>query len=154
MQRQKQVFSRKRKLNVHKTDSFDIFCTDIVYTSEVKNNGKKMKITCNGENMTIDKHWLDSDEIFSKKYEWRYESESRIVIKFSDAVQKKIKRYKEEIEEENKKDKEGCKNAYLVIKLCVPKYRRIKEERVIRSPVYKGNISFGIDSALLNEIQW
>lgn len=136
---------------VPKDGCFSIYCTDILYTSEIKNDPTKIKIHCNGENQTISKSWLKCNRIFSKKYEWKYENESRIVIELSKCLIDKIKIYKKTIEEENKSNKT---NSYLVLKIKMPRSKKIKEDRIIRSPVYEGNISYGEDSALIKEIIW
>lgn len=136
---------------VPKDDFFSVYCTDILYTSEIKTDSTRIKIYCNGENQTVSKSWLKCNRIFSKKYEWKYENESRIVIEPSKYLLDKIKKHKKSIEEENKTNKT---DSYLVLKLKIPLSRKFKEDRIIRSPVYEGSISYGEDSALINEIIW
>lgn len=130
---------------------FNIFCTDVVYTSEIKNNPQKVKINCNGDNKTINKKWLESKLVFSKKYEWKYENETRVVILPTDELLEKIECQRRCIEKVNQSEN---RHDYLVIKIKVPQFKQIKEYRLIRSPVYEGKVSFGSNSALHKEIEW
>lgn len=123
---------------------FSVFATDVIYTSDIVKDKEGTVISCYGANETVNSALVNDRRIFKKKYEWKYENECRLVINVSDDVINKIN----ELQVGNKD------SSYLAIKVRVADYKKIKRDRLIRSPIYDGTISYGEKSELTGEIDW
>lgn len=119
---------------------YAIYLQDILYTDQKK---EKVLVTYQNEHKYCEPTLLSDDRVFTKKYEWSYEKECRLVIEPTERGIFKIRKCESEL-----KDGE-----YLMAKLHVKKYKDMKQ-RMIKSPVYEGNVFHGKISALDSEIDW
>ena len=112
---------------------FDIYMTDVVYVDTCKNNNSKL--TLYNDNALVENRKLDKDCIFTKKYAWSYEKECRLIVKPKIIIPDGL-------------------NSSLRIKLSNKSIAKMTEERIIRSPIYKGKVSYGRDSDLAGKVEW
>ncbi len=117
--------------------NFDIFLTDVLYYDEC--NKGRVRLTLGEQHDVADRTVLEGKEIFSKKFGWSYEKECRLTARLSDEMMKVSK------------DEE----LYAVRAVLSQKARRImNQDRLYRSPVFKGGVSVGKQSALTGRIDW
>ena len=131
-------------------EDFTIFMTDVLYTDEIFDDQSEEKkatvnITYNEQHIERSKDFYKDPDVFTKRYEWCYEKECRLVVKPSDTVWKKIDKEKADYKEND--------NSYVCLRLFVPNYRAMKE-RIIRSPIYEGKVLYGQASTMTGEVDW
>ena len=115
---------------------FDVFLTDVVYIEELKN---KVRLSYSGNYKNVDREMLAHKDIFFKKYPWSYEQECRLVVRLSDEWQMK-----------------AVENDLSNVRLKLPKdvLAKMKEDRLIRSPIYSRRVGYGVKSSLTGEVDW
>lgn len=115
---------------------FKVFLTDVVYIEELKN---KVRLSYSGNYKSVDREMLAHKDIFFKKYPWSYEQECRLVVRLSDEWQMK-----------------AVENDLSNVRLKLPKdvLAKMKEDRLIRSPIYSGLVGYGVKSSLTGEVDW
>ena len=128
----KNIFEKVDDLYRRKGE-FEIFMTDVVYVDPCKDN--KSRITIYDESIIVGNKILNNDQIFTKNYAWSYEKECRIVVKPKVNIQD-----------------ESC--SIIRIKLSQKSIAKLNEDRIIRSPIYKGKVSYGRDSDLVGKVNW
>lgn len=136
-------FDKKtRKFEKHYTvtaENKDYCCylTDVIYVDDC--NDGKTKITLADEHATVDRQLLNNADTFYKAYPWAYERECRLVVRLR--RQWRSKAIREELS---------------VLRLSIPEKNltRLRKDRLVRSPIYKGTVGFGEPSALTSSIDW
>jgi hypothetical protein len=134
-------FSEKRKFDsvytLNSDADYEIFATDIIYAEKCSNG--KVKLTLGDEHITTNDSILDDADVFYKKYPWSYEKECRLVVRIADkwnevAVQQNL----------------NC------IRLTIPEshLKKLKDGRLIRSPIYSGWLDYGEPSLLTGDVDW
>ncbi len=116
---------------------FEIFLSDVVYVDECKNG--KFRLTCGDEHVIAEGMILDHRDIFIKNYAWSYEKECRLIVRPSQKWYAKSSR--EHL-------------SAVRLKLSSQSIRKMQDGRLIRSPIYSGGVSFGIPSALTDDVSW
>ena len=132
----KRKFISKYTLLKNRND-FSTFITDVIYEDFCKDG--KCKLTLNDEHTTASKSILDHPSIFPKNITWQYERESRLVVKPS-------KKWLLKSESE--------KLSHIRLKVSKENLRKMDESRLVRSPVYSGNVDYGMPSKLSGDVIW
>ena len=137
---------------------YQLFVTDILYTDAISglrsknakkdNNGKVLvNITYNEEHLERSRDFYEHEDIFTKRYEWAYEKECRLVVKPSSQMWDRINKVKQELKEiENNR-------SYVSLRVFVPGYTKMRD-RLIRSPIYAGRVIYGQASSMAGEVEW
>lgn len=118
-------------------DDYKIFVTDVIYTEDCKN--EKVKLTLGDDHITASKTVLDDNNIFCKKYPWSYERECRLVVDLSETWKEQAVR-----------DKLNC----VRLTISEPSLRRLRADRLIRSPIYSNGTDNGKPSLLTGDVEW
>ncbi len=129
-------FQVVRKLSKAKGD-YEIFLTDIIYTDFCKNG--VVKLTVNEDHETADQAVLDHSDIFPKNYAWSYEKECRLIVRLSDKAEKWA---------------EKEKRPFVRLTMSAQSLKKMNEDRIVRSPIYKGRAEYGALSALTGSVNW
>ncbi len=129
-------FQTVRKLSRAKGD-YKIFLTDIIYTDFCRNG--IVKLTVNEDHETADQTVLDHSDIFPKNYAWSYEKECRLIVRLSDKAEKWA-------EKENR--------PFIRLTMSAQSLRKMKENRIVRSPIYTGGVEYGVPSELAGSVKW
>lgn len=132
---------------------FELYFTDIIYSEATQKDEagrERESVTYNEKHEYIYKSILENEKVFRKQYEWKYENECRLVVKPLASGLAKISAWEESISEDEHKDKRG----YITLRLKVPEYRKMKEENLIHSPIYKGKVIYGVQSKLHDKVKW
>ena len=140
---------------IRKETDYDLFFTDVIYEDAVSKG--EFIITYNEQHEKVKDEILNHEDIFRKRYEWKYENECRLIVKPTDSGIAKINKAKDTVKAENEKraaEVPGSRNGYVTLRLKVPKYRELTEGRFIRSPVYQGKALYGVQSALQGQVNW
>ena len=145
---ERRKFECKHKLNRNDGD-FDIFVTDVIYGEECKGNKKedgnsyvkpeKLRLSLYDENITVNSSLVNNKDVFVKNYAWIYERECRLIVELNDIVYDLA---------------QSKKYSIIRIGLSDDSIRKMSKERVIRSPIFDGKISYGRDSELVEKVEW
>lgn len=130
------IFEECPEYKVVRKDNFDIFITDVIYFENLKDD--KVNITLADEHVVVKKAIIDHADIFSKKFPWSYEKECRLVVCLSDAIIKDIP-----------KDYDTVR-----IKISEPLLKKMRNNRLFRSPIYQNGTDYGVPSKLTGEVEW
>lgn len=109
----------------------------IFYTDQSRNG--KVKLTLNDSHITADEDILEHPEVLHKNYAWSNEKECRLVVRLS--------------EEQNRKAIEQG-SSMIRIKMTDASIHKMRNGRLIRSPVYQGGVDYGTPSALTGQVEW
>lgn len=123
---------------LHKENGdYEIFLTDVVYTDY--SSDKKLTLTVAEDHEPAEKSVLEHDDIFHKNYAWAYEKETRLVVRLSE----KWHAYAE-----------GNELSTIQIRLSNSSINKMKDKRLVRSPIYRGGVSYGELSELNGDVDW
>lgn len=116
-------------------DDFDIFMTDVVYTDEKEN---ELIVSLWEDHAITEWPVIREAGAFRKNYAWSYERESRLIVLLSHEMQKI-----------------AAESELNVIRIRLPNSaRNALKNRVVRSPVYSGEVDFGTPSTLYGKVDW
>lgn len=133
---EKGKFKKFETLNAEKNE-FEIFFTDMLYYEELSNG--KVRLTLADEHCTTQDKVLNHPDIFCKEYPWAYEKECRLVVKLSEEWANRIKR----------------ENLYVTrIKVSEKSLNKMRNNRLIRSPIYENGVENGVPSTLTGDVKW
>ncbi len=140
---------------IQKDIDYNLFFTDVLYEDAISDD--RFIISYNEQHTAVTKDILEHEDVFRKRYEWKYENECRLIVKPTETGTEKINKAKSEVNMENEKSEKesSCsRKAYVTLHVKVPKYRELTEDRFIRSPVYQGKVLYGVPSVLHGQVNW
>lgn len=141
---------------IQKEIDFDLYFTDVLYEDAISAN--RFIVSYNEQHVAVARDILEHEDVFRKRYEWKYENECRLIVKPTEAGTVKINNAKLEVGAENEKlekESSSCmRKAYVTLRIKIPKYRELTEDRFIRSPVYQGKVLYGVPSTLYGQVNW
>lgn len=127
-------FDTKYKLE---RKTYEIFMTDMLYIEKCKDS--KVRISVAEQHSTVAEEIIKHRDIFYKKYPWSYEKECRLVVRINDEWQRIIKN--EDIH-------------VVKIKIGENGLRRLRMNRLVKSPIYNNRVDIGISSNLYGSVDW
>jgi len=116
---------------------YEAYLSDVVYIDPCKDG--MVRLTEGESHVTVNQSILKGSDIYYKDYAWSYEKECRFVIKLNDYW---IKTAKNE------------KLPNIRVKMSDSSRNKMTYERLIRSPVYSGTSTRGVDSKLFKKVDW
>lgn len=116
---------------------YEMFLSDVIYFDECE--GNKVRLSVGEDHVTAEKSLLWNKDIVSKNYAWSYERECRLSLRLSDACKIRI-------------NMESLKA--VCIDVSEPALRKMRIDRLIRSPIYSGGAEAGLESDLSGSVKW
>ncbi len=128
----------QNKYTLKRLEDFDIYVTDVLYVEKHENGSAR--ITCGEDHANMEIDLLNqSEDIFYKDYAWSYEKECRLVVKLmGDWIEIA---QKEEL-------------SAICVQVSREARKRIKDNDIVRSPVYAGGVECGKLSTLTGRVDW